>query len=55
MIKKNKGYKFRLKPNKEQSIYLEKAFGCSRKMYNIYVDMLYSAFYFRQIKLSPAK
>ncbi|MBK5242333.1 helix-turn-helix domain-containing protein, partial [Clostridium sp.] len=24
MIKKNKGYKFRLKPNKEQIIYLEK-------------------------------
>jgi len=42
MVKKNKGYKFRLKPNKEQIIYLEKAFGCSRKMYNIYVDMLYS-------------
>jgi putative transposase len=42
MIKKNKGYKFRLKPNKEQSSYLEKAFGCSRKMYNIYVDILHS-------------
>lgn len=42
MIKKNKGYKFRLKPNKEQIIYLEKAFGCCRKMYNIYVDMLYT-------------
>lgn len=42
MIKKNKGYKFRLKPNKEQSVYLEKAFGCSRKMYNCYVDILYS-------------
>lgn len=42
MIKKNKGYKFRLKPNKEQVIYLEKAFGCSRKMYNLYVDMFYN-------------
>lgn len=41
MIKKNKGYKFRLKPNNYQRIYLEKAFGCSRKMYNLYVDMLY--------------
>ncbi|PRR80170.1 putative transposase DNA-binding domain protein [Clostridium liquoris] len=41
MIKKNKGYRFRLKPNKEQMVYLEKAFGCSRKMYNLYVDMLY--------------
>ena len=42
MIKKNKGYIFRLKPNKEQGVYLERAFGCSRKMYNIYVDMLYT-------------
>jgi putative transposase len=41
MIKKNKGYKFRLKPNREQIIYFEKAFGCSRKMYNLYVDILY--------------
>jgi len=41
VIKKNKGYRFRLKPNKEQMVYLEKAFGCSRKMYNLYVDMLY--------------
>lgn len=39
MIKKNKGYKFRLKPDKEQIIYLEKAFGCSRKMYNLYVNI----------------
>lgn len=42
MIKKNKGYKFRLKPDKEQITYLEKAFGCSRKMYNAYVDILYT-------------
>jgi putative transposase len=41
VIKKNKGYKFRLKPSKEQIVYLEKAFGCSRKMYNLYVDILY--------------
>jgi putative transposase len=41
VIKKNKGYKFRLKPNREQSLYLEKAFGCTRKMYNLYVDILY--------------
>ena len=36
MIKKNKGYKFRLKSNKEQSIYLERDFGCSRKMWSYY-------------------
>ena len=38
MIKKNKGYKFRIKPSKEQIIYFENVFGCTRKMYNIYVD-----------------
>ncbi|HEY5560191.1 MAG TPA: helix-turn-helix domain-containing protein [Clostridiaceae bacterium] len=42
MLKKSKGYKYRLKPNKAQMIYLEKAFGCCRKMYNIYVDLLYT-------------
>lgn len=41
LIKKNKGYKFRLKPTKEQIQYFEKAFGCTRKLYNIYVDTLY--------------
>lgn len=41
MIKKNKGYKFRLKPTEQQLIYFEKAFGCTRKMYNVYVDSLY--------------
>lgn len=40
MIKKNKGFKFRLKPTQEQIIYLEKAFGCTRKMYNLYIDIL---------------
>ena len=42
MLKKNRGYKYRLKPNNSQKIYLEKAFGCCRKMYNIYVDLLYT-------------
>ena len=42
MLKKNRGYKYRLKPNIDQKIYLEKAFGCCRKMYNIYVDLLYT-------------
>ncbi|MGL5715930.1 MAG: RNA-guided endonuclease InsQ/TnpB family protein [Paraclostridium sp.] len=42
MIKKNKGYKFRLKPTKEQVIYFEKAFGCSRKLYNEYTNLLYA-------------
>ena len=40
-VKKNKGYKFRIKPTEEQRIYFEKAFGCTRKMYNTYVDLLY--------------
>lgn len=42
MITKNKGYKFRLNPTKEQMIYFNKAFGCSRKLYNIYTNLLYS-------------
>ena len=42
MLKKNRGYKYRLKPNTAQKLYLEKAFGCCRKMYNIYVDLLYA-------------
>lgn len=41
MIKKNKGYKYRLKPTQEQILYFEKAFGCTRKMYNYYVASLY--------------
>jgi putative transposase len=40
MTKKNKGFKFRLKPTNEQIEYFEKTFGCVRKMYNLYVDML---------------
>lgn len=42
IIKKNKGYKFRLLPNDEQKSYLNQAFGCSRKLYNIYVDLFYN-------------
>lgn len=42
MIKKNKGYKFRLKPTEEQKEYFAKCFGCARKIYNIYVDLLYN-------------
>lgn len=34
MIKKNKAYKFRLYPNKEQQIYFAKCFGCVRFLYN---------------------
>ena len=36
-IKKNKGFRYRLLPNKTQVEYLLKACGCSRKMYNEYV------------------
>lgn len=42
LVKKNKGYTFRIKPNAEQVEYFSKAFGCSRKIYNIYVDLLFS-------------
>ena len=33
-MKKNKAYKFRLYPNKEQKIYFSKCFGCVRFIYN---------------------
>lgn len=38
----NRGYKFKIKPNKEQKEFLLKSFGCSRKVYNYYVDSLYN-------------
>ena len=34
MIKKNKAFKFLLKPNKEQEIFFNKTFGCCRLVYN---------------------
>src|SRR5208337_1474661 len=34
----HKGYKFRLLPNIEQSIFLNKSFGCSRMIYNYFLD-----------------
>lgn len=37
----NKGYKFKIKPTEEQKQFLLKSFGCTRKIYNIYVDSLY--------------
>lgn len=41
-MKINKGYKYKIKPNKEQILYFEQAFGCNRKLYNTYVDYLYN-------------
>src|SRR6056297_1774490 len=37
-----KGYRYRLKPNREQREYLNQAFGCVRKLYNYYVESLYT-------------
>lgn len=34
MVKKNKAFKFLLKPNKEQEIFFKKTFGCCRFVYN---------------------
>lgn len=39
-IKKNKGFKYRLQPDRTQVDYLLKAFGCKRKMYNEYVSKM---------------
>ena len=34
----NKGYKFRLYPNKEQALLINKTLGCARLVYNYYLD-----------------
>ena len=41
LVTLNKGYKFKIKPNKEQKEFFMKSFGCSRKVYNLYVEELY--------------
>lgn len=38
----NKGYKFKIVPTAEQKTYFLQAFGCVRKLYNHYVDTLYT-------------
>ena len=38
MQKVLKGYTFRLYPNLEQKILIEKSFGCSRYIYNYFLD-----------------
>ena len=35
----NKGFKFRILPNKEQMILIEKTFGCTRFVYNHFLDI----------------
>ena len=34
----NRGYKFRLYPNKEQAVLINKTLGCARLVYNYYLD-----------------
>ena len=41
LVTLNKGYKFKIKPNNEQKEFFLKSFGCSRKVYNLYVEELY--------------
>ena len=41
LVTLNKGYKFKIKPTQEQKEFFMKSFGCSRKIYNLYVDELY--------------
>ena len=41
LVTLHKGYKFKIKPNKEQKEFFLKSFGCSRKIYNLYVEELY--------------
>lgn len=42
LVKKHKGFKYKLKPQKVHIEYLEKSFGCARKLYNVYTDMLFT-------------
>lgn len=38
----NQGYKFKILPTDEQKDFFLQCFGCARKIYNLYVDELYS-------------
>ena len=38
----HRGYKYRIFPTEEQRSYFMQAFGCRRKVYNVYVNALYS-------------
>lgn len=38
----HRGYKYRIYPTEEQKDFFAKSFGCRRKVYNLYVDALYS-------------
>ena len=41
----NKGYQFKIVPTELQKEFFLKSFGCARKLYNHYVDTLYTGFY----------
>ena len=38
----NRGYKFKIVPTQEQKTFFLQSFGCARKIYNLYVNELYS-------------
>ena len=38
----NRGYQFKIVPTAEQKAYFLQSFGCARKLYNHYVDTLYT-------------
>lgn len=38
----NRGYKFKIVPTKEQKDFFLQSFGCTRKIYNLYVNELYN-------------
>lgn len=42
LTKNNKGFKYKLKPQKVHIEYLDKSFGCTRKLYNVYTDLLFT-------------
>jgi len=48
----NKAYKFRLYPNKEQEVLINKTFGCTRLVYNYYLNKKQELYKEKHITLS---
>ena len=47
-----KGYSFRLYPTKEQKTLIEKSFGCSRYIYNYFLDKTNGRKYMTQVGMN---
>jgi len=56
-MKKNKAFKYLIKPNTSQIILIEKTFGCTRKVFNLMLDekIKYYEETKKTLKVTPAK